>query len=154
MQFIKITEYDFDELKRLHLLTGVSDLSTSFGISIEIAKKITEDQFHQSLPNGFETKEHYFYFIKDDSGELLGHIWFCVRDFFGVQKIFLNDIRIDEACRGRGFGKESMAWLEGKAKDLGFHEIALHVYGCNGTARKLYENLDFVPTSIHMSKKL
>lgn len=154
MQFIKISEDDFGEFKRLHLLTGVSDLSKSFGISMEVAKKITEDQFHQSLPDGCKTKNHYFYFIKNDSGKLIGHIWFCVRDFFGVQKIFLSDVRIDEVHRGHGFGKKTMAWLEEKTKELGFQEIALHVYGCNHSAKSLYEKLDFAPTSIHMSKKL
>lgn len=154
VEFAEVSENEFEEFKRLHLLTGVADLSKSFGIPESVAQKITEQQFNQSLPDGFKTRNHYFYFIKQDGKKRIGHIWFCVRDFFGIQKIFLCDIRIDESHRGQGVGKKSMTWLEAKTKELGLSEIALHVYGTNRVAMDLYKKLGFSPTSVHMSKKI
>ena len=154
MKFIEVSEKQFEEFKRLHLLTGVSDLSKSFGIPEAVAHKITEEQFKMSLPDGFKTKNHYFYFIQGNLDQTIGHVWFCVRDFFGIERIFLCDIRVDESFRGQGVGKLAMVWLEEKARELGFKEIALHVYGSNLPAIKLYEKLGFSPTSVHMSKRI
>jgi ribosomal protein S18 acetylase RimI-like enzyme len=64
------------------------------------------------------------------------------------------DITIDEAHRGRGFGKETMLLAEREARSVGATELGLNVFGSNTIARHLYESLGYAPTSIRMSKSL
>ena len=66
----------------------------------------------------------------------------------------MYDITIDEAERGRGFGRAAMLALEEELRDLGHESVALNVWGGNAVARGLYRSLGYVEESVHMRKQL
>jgi RimJ/RimL family protein N-acetyltransferase len=59
-----------------------------------------------------------------------------------------------EEFRGKGYGAASLALLEEKARQLGKTRIALHVFGHNLRAQKLYQSAGYVTTNISMAKNL
>ena len=67
---------------------------------------------------------------------------------------FIFDISLEEAQRGKGYGKQTMLALEEFAKELGLQTIGLHVFANNTAAMKLYRGLGYEVTSQNMTKKL
>ena len=68
--------------------------------------------------------------------------------------IFIYDVEIDEAHRGKGYGRAAMELAEEQARALGIGRIELNVFGGNEVARKLYLSLGYVETSVQMGKDL
>ena len=68
--------------------------------------------------------------------------------------VWLYEIELDEAARGRGLGREAMIEFEARARDLGAEKLALNVFGGNEVARSLYRSLGYVEESVQMGKRL
>lgn len=111
---------------------------------------------HQRLlPNGLKTKNQIFFKIEEGkTGCWVGTLWLST-DFGAAQPTgFIYDIIIEEPYRHKGYGKLAMSALEGKARELGLHRLALHVFAHNITARGLYEALGYKVKGLNMIKVL
>jgi ribosomal protein S18 acetylase RimI-like enzyme len=64
------------------------------------------------------------------------------------------DIEIDEAYRGKGYGRGLMEAAERELIGRGVTRLALNVFGYNTPAVKLYESLGFTVMSQQMAKPL
>ena len=105
------------------------------------------------LPQGLETEHNYLFRIQiEESGEKIGMVW--MKHEAPRTHGFIFDISLDEAQRGKGYGKQTMLALEEKARDLGLETIGLHVFVNNTAAMKLYKGLGYEVTSQNMTKKL
>lgn len=115
------------------------------------ASQAARAEYDKLLPQGLQTPDNYFCLLVDEArGERVGHIWYFhdrKRD-----RIFLYDIAIDEAQRRKGYARQALARLEEEARQLGATHIALHVFGHNVAARRLYENAGFEVTNVNMRK--
>ena len=58
-------------------------------------------------------------------------------------EFYINTVSVLEKYQGRGFAKELFAFIEKKAKDLGFKKVSLIVALKNEKALKLYEKIGF-----------
>ena len=67
---------------------------------------------------------------------------------------FIYDIVLEEAQRGKGYGKQTMLALEEFANKLGLETLALHVFAYNTAAMRLYKGLGYEVTSQNMVKRL
>jgi ribosomal protein S18 acetylase RimI-like enzyme len=67
---------------------------------------------------------------------------------------FIYDISVDEALRGRGYGRAAIRLAEEEARRNGLHALALSVFGQNVIARAFYESLGYRETSLQMRKEL
>jgi diamine N-acetyltransferase len=56
---------------------------------------------------------------------------------------FVDEFYLREQFRGRGWGKQTMAFLENAARDLGVRGLHLEVVDGNETASRLYQTLGF-----------
>lgn len=103
-----------------------------------------EDQLQEILPQGSQTEGHHFCKIVDEiTKHKVGFVWFT-EVFEGDKKvIFLYDLIVDEDCRQRGYGKQAMHALEGRASSLGARSIYLHVFAHNKVAKSLYDKLGY-----------
>jgi RimJ/RimL family protein N-acetyltransferase len=57
-------------------------------------------------------------------------------------------------ARGRGVGQAALEALEAWARQAGFRQIGLHVFGSNATARRLYARIGYVEVNVTMQKDL
>ena len=108
----------------------------------------------QLLPTGMATKDHHFLKIQDGCGIAIGAAWLKANQDTALPSGFIYDLFLEEAHRGRGYGKQTMLALEEKAKEFGLRTLALHVFAHNAAARALYERLGYEVMSLNMIRVL
>ncbi len=56
-----------------------------------------------------------------------------------IKTLYIDDICVDEACRGSGAGKALYEYIHKYAEEAGFYNIVLNVWAFNEGAVKFYE---------------
>lgn len=149
-----MTPFEFGAFKEKCLEYYSRDVAKAQGVSQEVAQQRAMAQFDVLLPEGIATKENYFYVIKNEQLKAIGHFWFMIRDE-GARIIgFICDIYIDDPHRGKGYGTQVLKWFESEAKRLGADRIALHAFGHNQGAIRLYQSIGMIITNVNMAKDL
>lgn len=123
-------------------------------ITQDQALQLSEQSFESILTKGLHTSDSYLFSILNGEGEVIGTIWFVVSTKWGATTAFIYDLEINAAHRRSGHAEAAMRLIEPKAKALGATKLALHVFGFNDGAIRLYENLDYKTTDINMAKPL
>ena len=102
------------------------------------------------LPQGIATESTDLWVVEDERGRSVGSV------FLGMRSggPWLYDITIDEAERGRGYGRAAMLALEDEVRTLGFGDLALNVWGGNEVARSLYRSFGYAEISVELKKVL
>ena len=96
----------------------------------------------------------------DESGAVLGH-GFCIfqqhpdhRLLTDVKTLYIDDICVDEAARGRGVGRALYGHILSFAREKGCHNVTLNVWSCNPGAMRFYEKLGLTPYKVGMEQIL
>jgi GNAT superfamily N-acetyltransferase len=96
---------------------------------------------------------HTIYRVVVDSHEV-GVLWLGPHPD-GLEGVaWVWDVEIVESERGKGLGRATMLAAETAARDEGYTDLALNVFGFNTVARSLYESMGFQTTSLQMRKPL
>lgn len=69
-------------------------------------------------------------------------------------EIYIDDLCVDESCRGQGIGKKLYQEIMRYAKMRRADSVTLNVWCCNENAMKFYEALGFQPQKIGMEIKV
>lgn len=92
----------------------------------------------------------------DESDHVLGH-GFCAlqrqentRLMVENQTLYIDDICVDEAARGRGVGRALYEHILEYARTIGCYNVTLNVWTCNPGAMAFYEKLGMVPYKVGM----
>jgi ribosomal protein S18 acetylase RimI-like enzyme len=118
------------------------------GLSEETAARKVEADFTAEAPPG------QFHAVERDDGTAVGLIRFAERDYLGEPHVFLYDLWIEPAERGRGYGKAAMVELELEAARRGASTIDFNVWGVNDVARALYRSLGYTERAVFMAKEI
>ncbi len=87
--------------------------------------------------------------------ELIGLALFRMHhNTYQYKLFFLEDIVVDDARRGQGYGSEILRHCEAIAKQHGCEHIALDSGTFRPKAHKLYFDHDYIIESYHFTKKL
>ena len=84
-------------------------------------------------------------FVCAEEESVLGYVFCDLRVtpdgpmLVGQSTLFVNDLCVDEAARGRGVGKALMEHVKQVASEAGCRSITLNVWACNEGARRFYE---------------
>ena len=114
-------------------------------------KKYTADQLRELLADTVNTP----IFAAILEGELVGYC-FCVRQVqsaASMQKIstlYIDDLCVDEAFRGRGIGKALYDYAVAYARENGYYNLTLNVWACNPSAQRFYEKCGLAVQKIGM----
>jgi ribosomal protein S18 acetylase RimI-like enzyme len=114
----------------------------------------SERAFAELLPEGRATVGHELCSIVEETGAIVGALWFGPVDSLGPGTCFIWDIEVAPEARGRGHGRAALQALEPIARELGYDAIALHVFADNDVARSLYRSSGYVETDVSMRKRL
>lgn len=71
-----------------------------------------------------------------------------------VKTLYIDDLCVDENCRGQHIGKNLYSAVLSFAKDNNCYNLTLNVWNCNPNAIKFYEACGLVPQKITMEKIL
>lgn len=121
-----------------------------------LATKYTEDELSTILEND----DTPVFVCTDSDGRVLGH-GFCVlqrpgntRLLTDILTLYIDDICVDEAARGRHVGTKIYEHILDFARSCGCYNVTLNVWSCNPGAMKFYERLGLVPYKVGMEKVL
>lgn len=109
-------------------------------IFIPGCKKYTADQLREILSDPVSTPV----FVAVADGVLVGYC-FCIRQVqtaASMQKIttlYIDDLCVDAAMRGKGFGKVLYDHAVEYARMNGYYNLTLNVWACNPSAMRFYE---------------
>lgn len=67
-----------------------------------------------------------------------------------VKTLYIDDICIDENCRGKHIGSQIFEYVKNYAKNIGCYNVTLNVWSCNSGAMKFYEKCGLVPQKTGM----
>jgi RimJ/RimL family protein N-acetyltransferase len=143
-----------DEAEAAALAPGLErryaeDIEHNGGFSPEAARaKAAED-----IPRVLADPKSTMYGLEDE-GEWIGHLWVGERQLQGRRCLWIWDIQVNEAHRGRGYGRSAMLLVEEEARRLGLERIELNVFGGNEVARGLYRAVGYDEIAVSMGKDL
>ncbi len=96
----------------------------------------------------------------DDDNIPMGHA-FCIHKqviddnvLTDIKTLYIDDICVDEAARGKHVGKALYDHVIDYAKNAGYYNVTLNVWTCNPGAMKFYESMGLKPQKIGMEKIL
>ncbi len=99
-------------------------------------------------------------FIAEDDGKVLGY-GFCILKITKNDPVladhttlYIDDLCVDESCRGKHIGKAVYAHIVDYAKALGYDSVTLNVWAFNENAMRFYESLGMKPQKIGMEMLL
>lgn len=103
-----------------------------------------------------------FVCVDDDEGDgkVLGHAFCILEEYTGDRlmtdrrTLYIDDICVDEAARGRHVGKTLYKHAEEYAVSIGCYNVTLNVWECNPGARRFYEAMGMKIQKTGMEKIL
>ena len=143
-----------DAEKILDLLTQVLNMHPAIrpDVFIPDTTKYTESELYDMFKD--DTRP-VFVAVSDDD-KVLGYA-FCVlkkqpfsNNMVPFTSLFIDDLCVDESCRGMHIGQKLFDFVKDHAKALGCYEITLNVWEGNDAARGFYENLGLKPKETQM----
>ena len=118
----------------------------------KIGKKYNSDEILKMLDD--ETKPILVY--ADEKDEILGYC-FCILQqhinnnvLTDIKTLYIDDLCVDEECRGKHIGKELYNAAVELAKEKECYNLTLNVWSCNKSALKFYESQGLLPQKITM----
>ena len=144
-----LEQEDFDRFLEQEIRGYAEDHVRNGNWPAESALERSRQAFEHYLPDGIHSKDQFLYSIVDDHTKI-GVLWVQVKD----QKAFIFDFVIDEAFRGKGYGKQALIAMDEKLISMGVESVGLHVFGDNITAQELYKKMGYQITDIQMKKDL
>ncbi|TME44567.1 MAG: GNAT family N-acetyltransferase [Chloroflexi bacterium] len=145
---------EYAQCSAAQLEAYVDELVASGSMSREAAEEKGRRDAAELLPEGLATPGQLIFRMEAD-GQSVGWLWLALRNPRAEAGVgFVYDIAVDEALRGRGYGRAAMRLAEDEARRNGLHAIALNVFGHNAIARALYASLGYRETSVQMRKEL
>ncbi len=67
-----------------------------------------------------------------------------------IKTLYIDDLCVDENCRGQHIGKGLYEYVLGFAKEKQCYNVTLNVWSCNEAAMKFYEKCGLKPQKIGM----
>ena len=99
-------------------------------------------------------------FAAVEGDALLGYCFCIVETVTGdtvlrdVKSLYIDDLCVDEVCRGQGVASKLYAHVCGYAKSIGCRSVTLNVWCGNDNAMRFYENRGMKPRKIYMEASL
>ena len=120
------------------------------------ARKYTDKQ----LADIIEDDSRPVFVAADAEGTVLGYV-FCAFEqhmdnniLTDVKTLYIDDLCVDENCRGRHIGRQLYAYAVSFAKKNGCYNLTLNVWSCNEPAMKFYESCGLKPQKVHLEMVL
>jgi len=118
--------------------------------------KLSQEDFLERL----ETAPQNPIVVALAEGEIVGHLFAEVKHLeehackTGRCVFYIDDLCVNEACRGQGAGRRLMEEAEALARLHQCETLELNVYQCNESAVRFYERLGFAPQRLTLEKRI
>ena len=99
-------------------------------------------------------------FVAAEDSKVLGYGFCILKDhkddpvIADHLELYIDDLCVDETCRGQGIGKAIYQDILRYAKMRKCYNVTLNVWSCNESAMKFYESLGLKPQKVGMETLL
>lgn len=152
----KATERDIDGLSRLLDQVGEVHHLGRPDLFKQGAHKYSDADLIDLL-HGNETT---VFCAVDDNDWMMGYA-FCIHQqhighpvLTDIQTLYIDDLCVDESCRNQHVGKALYTHVLAYAKDHGYYNVTLNVWGFNESAIRFYESCGLTIQKIGMEQIL
>ena len=150
----KPSAQEYEDWSAAETKSYADEIAASGSMSRAAAEEKARGDTAETLPQGLDTPGQLIFRVEAD-GEPVGWLWLALQNPRAEAGVgFIYDISVDEAFRGRGYGRAAMELAEDEGRRNGLHALALNVFGQNAIARTLYSSLGYRETSVQMRKEL
>ena len=107
------------------------------------ATKYTEEQLMGIIGND----QTPIFVCVDDKDYVLGYAFCILKQYVNdniltdIKTLYIDDLCVDEACRGKHIGTALYAYVKDFAKSIGADSLTLNVWEGNDSAKAFYEHL-------------
>lgn len=115
-------------------------------------KKYTDQEFRELL----QDESSPVFVAVDEKGNVQGYA-FCIFQqkknhniLTDIRTLYIDDLCVDEACRGQHIGSALYEYVKAFAKEQGCYNLTLNVWALNEPARRFYEKCGLKPQKIGM----
>ena len=100
----------------------------------DLISKYTPQEVYERL-----SKDENGVFVAEQDGRVVGYV-FCdiIKEGNGLT-LYIDDLCVDENCRGKHIGTKLFDFVKAYAKDIGCYNVTLNVWACNPGSLKFYE---------------
>ena len=119
-------------------------------------RKYTEAE----LKEIFRDDRRPVFVLTNEDDKVLGYAFCVYQEHFGdniltdIRTLYIDDLCVDEDCRGQHIGKQLYEYVLDYARKNGFYNVTLNVWNCNESAMKFYQKCGLVPQKVGMEKIL
>lgn len=119
------------------------------------ARKYTDEQLEEILQSGERPV-----FVAEQDGQVVGYAFCIPKQFVGdrsmtdVRTLYIDDLCVDEAARGKHIGTKLYDFVLDFAKRQGYYNVTLNVWADNKAAVEFYEKIGLRVQKIGMEKIL
>lgn len=117
-------------------------------VSDEIEEKMRKDLIEYEARHGIDVNYKPFSLVlRDEANNVIG----VLNAFTAFSEIYIDDIWVDSACRGKGYGRQLIQILEERFKGKGFNNMNL----CTSAfqAPEFYQKCGFEIEFVRVNKK-
>ena len=115
-------------------------------------KKYTDQEFRALL----QDENRPVFVAADEKGAVKGYA-FCIFQqkknhniLTDIKTLYIDDLCVDETCRGQHIGRELYEYVKNFAKEQGCYNLTLNVWALNEPAQRFYEKCGMKPQKIGM----
>lgn len=115
-------------------------------------RKYTDGELRELLKDG----QRPILVAEDETGRVTGYA-FCIcqrhqgeGSFNDMTTLYLDDLCVDESCRGRHVGRALYQAVLELARRIGCYNVTLNVWSCNESAMRFYESCGLKPQKVGM----
>ena len=137
---LPMTEAEFDAWRSGSINGYAAEMADSGVLEPAAAKARAVEQFNELLPEGLATADHTFWTVYAGA-EPVATNWLGHR--YEPDTSFVYAIEVEEAYRGRGYGRVAMTVGELASIEAGDTQLGLNVFGHNRTAINLYTRMGY-----------
>ena len=123
---------------------------------IENGQKYFADKLTQMIAD----ENRPIFVFPDDEGNVLGYAMCIIKDTSGdtavhdMKCLYLEDLCVDEQCRGEGIGKHLFDYVIDYAQSIGCYNVTLNVWEGNDSAKSFYGKCGLKPQKVTLEKIL
>jgi len=143
MQIRNMVLDDYKEVDRLMAQVHKLHVNGRPDLYIDVEHIYSFEQFKEMVEN-----EDMITILAEEGESVVGICMVSMRAKTGMVKrrtAYMEDLCVDELCRGKGIGKELFLFAKKMAEKMGAERLDLMVWDFNEDARKFYESMGMKP---------
>ena len=152
MQIRNMTLNDYNDVDRLMAQVHLLHVNGRPDLYIDVDHIYSYEQFKEMVEN-----EDMITILAEEDDKVLGICMITMRAKTCMVKrgtAYMEDLCVDESCRGRGIGKALFLYAKEASVKMGAERLDLMVWDFNEDARKFYEKMGMKPQRYIYESKL